>query len=186
MTICPDSPATHPGSVPVRSGALSTVRTILVRSVEGFSTGHANGGLTRRRDLPSGGRRIVTHGLLAVLAQQKRRALLDPDQRNEKQAQVVVDPGGISLHKTAGRTALRVLIHPPGSGLYAGDQKHANLDGLVKSPISALRLQPSFMRRTHQYTASLFGCCQAWLVLYKKKLHSQYAKPLLGDTHDGS
>jgi hypothetical protein len=64
----------------------------------------------------------------AAVAQQERRPLFHPDQGDEKQAQVMVHPGGISLCQPAGRAALRVFIHPPGFGLNTGDQKHNTLE----------------------------------------------------------
>jgi len=52
--------------------------------------------------------------------------LFHPDQGDEKQTQVVIHTGGKSLCQPAGWASLRVIIHPSGFGLNAGDQKHIN------------------------------------------------------------
>jgi hypothetical protein len=62
-----------------------------------------------------------------VLAQQKRRTLLYPEDGQEKQAEVVIDAGGIGLRQSANRAALWRVVDPPGFGLHSGDQKHGPL-----------------------------------------------------------
>jgi hypothetical protein len=58
---------------------------------------------------------------LAMFTKQKRLAPLDPDQGDEKQAQIMVHPGGIGLCKAAGWTPLRVFVQSSGFGLDTGN-----------------------------------------------------------------
>jgi hypothetical protein len=61
----------------------------------------------------------------AALTDDKWLALLYPEKRNEKQANVMVDPFSVGLIQPTDRTSYRVLVQGFCSGRYAGDnEKH--------------------------------------------------------------
>ena len=72
--------------------------------------------------------------LLATSTIQKRRSLLDPEQRDEKQAQIVVHPLAVGLIEAAPRTSAGGGIQRFGFGLHAGnDETHRVLISLLKN-----------------------------------------------------
>lgn len=62
-----------------------------------------------------------------MLAKQKRHALFDPDDGQEKQAQVVIDAGIVGLCQSADGAASGGSVDTSGFRLYPGDQKHGVL-----------------------------------------------------------
>ena len=61
------------------------------------------------------------------LANGERLAFFDPDNRDKKNIQVMINPGLIGLLQTANSASLRVFINYFGFGGYAGNEKKHGL-----------------------------------------------------------
>jgi hypothetical protein len=60
----------------------------------------------------------------ASRAEEKRLPFFHPQQRNEKEAEIMVETTMACLIKAARGTTLRRFFHGDDTGRYAGDQKH--------------------------------------------------------------